>query len=222
MQEAPRTTLQPGDAAPDFTVSAVQTGETISLRSYRGRSPLLLALFRGVFCPFCRRAIVQMAASSASLQRLGIESLAIVATELDNARLYYKFRPTKLLVAADPDLATHRSYGVPRLDPTPELMSEIEALRINPTGELPYPMNIEEASRALDAMEHYEQTATDQREAERHFAQLMGQFMIDREGIIRWVNIEGASGGPAAIGRFPSLAELLAAAAEARCLPGSP
>jgi AhpC/TSA family len=32
----------------------------VSLSDYRGSSSVLLALFRGLWCPFCRRAIVQM------------------------------------------------------------------------------------------------------------------------------------------------------------------
>ena len=35
--------------------------------------------------------------------------------------------------------------------------------------------------------------------------------MIDREGIVRWVNIEGATEGTAGIGRFPSQKDLFAA-----------
>jgi hypothetical protein len=39
---------------------------------------------------------------------------------------------------------------------------------------------------------------------------LLGQFLVDRAGITRWVNIEG---GPADIGRFPAKETLLAVAA---------
>src|SRR5262245_24675005 len=73
MLQAP---TQPGEAAPDFAVSAVQTDGTISLADYRSRAPLLLGLFTGLYCPFCRRAIAQMAATSEKLKPLGVESLA--------------------------------------------------------------------------------------------------------------------------------------------------
>ena len=52
---------RPGDRAPDFVVPAVHEERTISLADYRGRAPLLLGLFRGLYCPFCRRALAQMA-----------------------------------------------------------------------------------------------------------------------------------------------------------------
>jgi hypothetical protein len=46
----------------------------------------------------------------------------------------------------------------------------------------------------------------------KQFPQLKGQFLIDREGIIRWANIECASEGPAGVGKFPSDEEILNAA----------
>ena len=44
-----RQPVQPGDPAPDFTLPAVEREGYVSLSDYRGRSPLLLAMFRGVF-----------------------------------------------------------------------------------------------------------------------------------------------------------------------------
>jgi hypothetical protein len=43
---------------------------------------------------------------------------------------------------------------------------------------------------------------------------LKGQFLIDREGIVRWANIECAKEGLAGVGKFPSTDEILAAARE--------
>ena len=41
--------VQPGDPAPDFVLPAAHGEGTVSLSHYRGRSPVLLALFRGVY-----------------------------------------------------------------------------------------------------------------------------------------------------------------------------
>lgn len=41
--------LQPGDRAPDITLPAVSGEGTISLDEVRGRNPVLLALFRGLY-----------------------------------------------------------------------------------------------------------------------------------------------------------------------------
>jgi peroxiredoxin len=40
--------LRPGDPAPDFVLSAVNREGQVSLADYRGRSPLLIGLFRGL------------------------------------------------------------------------------------------------------------------------------------------------------------------------------
>ena len=44
-----RPPVQPGDPAPDFTLPAAHGPGTVSLSEYRDRSPVLLALFRGVY-----------------------------------------------------------------------------------------------------------------------------------------------------------------------------
>ena len=54
-----RPPVGPGEPAPAFTLPAVGRDGTVSLDDYRGRSPVLLALFRGLYCPFCRRAIAE-------------------------------------------------------------------------------------------------------------------------------------------------------------------
>ena len=99
-----RPPVAPGERAPDFTLPAVDRPETVSLADYRGRSPLFLALFIGLWCPFCRRSIAQMGPMEPRLKAAGVETLGVVATTPDNARLYFKFRPTKLRLAADPEL----------------------------------------------------------------------------------------------------------------------
>ena len=40
----------------------------------------------------------------------------------------------------------------------------------------------------------------------------IGQFLVDRDGIVRWVNIEGATEGLAGLEKFPTDEELLIAA----------
>ena len=211
-----RPPVAPGELAPDFTLPAVDRPDTVSLTDYRGRSPLFLALFIGLWCPFCRRQIAQMGATEGKLKALGVETLGIVATPPENARLYFKFRPTRLRLAADPELATHRAYGLPKPAATPELMKEVESTRINPTGEFPEPLPIPEAAATLAKLDGYTENQTDQADMKRQWPQLKGQFLIDRDGIVRWANIECATEGFAGVGKFPSEAEILTAV---RALP---
>ena len=206
-----------GEPAPDFTLPAVDRAEMVSLADYRGRSPVFLALFIGLWCPFCRRSIAQMSATETKLKASGVETLGVVATTPENARLYFKFRPTRFRLAADPDLTTHRAYGLPRPAATPELMQALETTRINPTGEFPEPVPILEAAGAMAKIDGYDDNQTDKADMERQWPQLKGQFLIDHDGIVRWANVECATEGLAGIGKFPSAEEILAAA---RALPG--
>jgi peroxiredoxin len=206
-----RRPVSPGEPAPDFTLPAVDGQETVSLASYRNRSPVFLALFNGLWCPFCRRSIAQMTAAEGKLKALGVETLGVVATTPENARLYFKFRPTRMRLAADPELRTHRAYGVPKPAPTPEVVRAIETTRINPHGEFPEPLPIPDVAKAMAKQDGYTENATDMADMERQWPQLKGQFLIDRDGIVRWANIECATEGFAGVGKFPSEQEILAA-----------
>ena len=211
-----RAPVIPGEPAPDFTLPAVDGAQTVSLSDYRGRSPVFLALLVGLWCPFCRRQIAQMSTNESKLKTLGVETLAVVATPPENARLYFKFRPTRLRLAADPELSTHRAYGIPKPAPTPEFMEALGAARVNPTGELPAPVPVSEAAMALAQKDGYPATAADEADMNRQWPQLKGVFLIDRAGIVRWTYIECATEGVAGIGKFPSEQEILSAA---RALP---
>jgi peroxiredoxin len=205
-----RSALQPGEPAPDFTLPAIHREGTISLSDYRGKKPVLLALFRGLWCPFCRRAIAQLGAASEKLGGLGVETLGVVATTTDNARLYFRHRPTKLPLVADPELTTLQAYRVPKPAVTPELLEGMQAVRWTEPGQAPVPMM--EAAMRIDREEGFTATATDQADLNRQWPQLKGQFLVDRAGIVRWVNIEGAREGLAGLGKFPTEEELLTAA----------
>jgi peroxiredoxin len=207
-----RPPVAPGEPAPDFTLPAVDGKNQVSLADYRGRSPVFLSLLIGLWCPFCRRQIARMGATEEKLKAVGVETLGIVATPPENAQLYFKFRPTRVRLAADPQLTTHRAYRLPKPDVNPEFMKAMEGVRINPHGEFPEPLPIREAAVATSKADGYANTDTDQADMERQFPQLKGQFLIDRDGIVRWANIECANEGMAGVGKFPSDEEILAAA----------
>ena len=108
-----------------------------------------------------------------------------MATEPENARLYFKFRPTTLRLASDPDLTTHRAYRVPKPEPTPALMEAMDTVRINPDRRVPRAA----AARGrplLQELDGYAYTPADQGDVERQWPQLKGLFLIDRGGIVRW------------------------------------
>ena len=57
-------------------------------------APLFLALMLGLWCPFCRRQIVQIGGIDDKLKPRASRASRVVATAPENARLYFKFRPT--------------------------------------------------------------------------------------------------------------------------------
>jgi len=204
--------VAPGEKAPDFKLSAVDRAETITLADYRGRSSLFLALLIGLWCPFCRRQIALMGPIEPRLKSLGVETLGVVATTPENAQLYFKYRPTKLRLAADPELTTHRAYGLPKPVPNAEFMGALEAARINPFGDLPQPLPVMQAAMAISKADGFAATPTDEAERDRQFPQLKGLFMIDRDGIVRWSYIECATDGAAGVGKIPSAEQIVGAA----------
>src|SRR5438093_8187232 len=173
-----RPPVSPGEHAPDFTLPAVDGKAPVSLADYRGRSPVFLALLIGLWCPFCRRQIAQIGANEAKLKPLGVESLAIVATPPENAQLYFKFRPSPVRLASDPHLTTHRAYGIPKPELTPEFMKAMETTRINPFQELPGSLPVMEAAMATAKRDGYVETATDR--PRRHRA--LGQHRVRDRG----------------------------------------
>jgi hypothetical protein len=149
----------------------------------------------------------------------GVETLAVMATDPGRARFYFRFHPPRVPVGADPEFVTHRRYGLPNpavVPVTPELLKAYQTTYVNPMGDLPRPMPVLEASHELNRIDGHELVESDRAEMERHFPLKVGQFLVDRAGIVRWVNIEGAEEGLAGAGKFPSDEELLAAARAVR------
>jgi peroxiredoxin len=212
MTSSTRPPLAPGEPAPNFSLPAVADDATVSLDDYRGRSPLFLALMVGLWCPFCRRQLVQLGALEGRLKEIGVETLAVVATDPEHARRYFKFRPTRLRLASDPALTIHRAFGVPKPEPTPEMLQTLEQVRVDPFGEFPEPLPLSEAARVLTERDGYVCTPADQGDIDRQWPQLKALFMIDRDGIVRWANIECQAEGLAGICKVPSDAAILEAA----------
>ena len=153
---------------------------------------------------------MQLGQTAQKLDALGVKTLGVVATDAERARLYFRFRRPRMPVGADPDLITHRAYGLPNMPPSPELWDAVERAAVrelkfsgSPTGG---------AYQQLGSFDSYQVTTADSADFDRHQAQLTGQLLIDREGIVRWVNVECAREGLDGVDRLPSDEEVLAAA----------
>jgi peroxiredoxin len=215
--------LEPGDRAPSFMLPSVHRDGTITLDDYRGRSHLMVGFFRGLACPFCRRQIAQLAACHDRLQEAGVDSVGIVITPVGRGRLYFRYHPARIPLAADETAVTHRAFGVPRFEvltdndpdaaewPRTVTIAQVESLRINPGGIFPEPVLANEAAAILNRADAFEPTDEDIQVHEQTWTQLDGLFLIDRNGVVRWRYLE-AIDDPTGLGTFPSEDELLAAA----------
>jgi peroxiredoxin len=178
--------LQPGDRAPNIVLEAITREGKIALADFRGNSPLLVGLFRGLHCAFCRRNVAAMAQLKPALGEKGVECLAVVNTPVERARLYFRYHPApNLLAAADPERTSHRAFGLPEVG-----MDTVMAMRIDLPGELPEPMDPLAMDELLNKKEGYEITEADQQMMAFGKELLVGQFLIDRRGIVRWTFTE--------------------------------
>ena len=191
-----------GDAAPDFTLPAVQDPGTVSLADCLRGNMVLLGLFRGLHCPFCRRQIAQLSTLQPPLARLGVMVVIVVNTPCERARLYFRHHPARVTLLAD--AYTHRLFGLPSVT----LDETFMATRINPTGELPAPMHPMEANAVLNAKDGFVMTSVDEKVFSAHGRQLAGHFLIGRDRIVRWASIE-AERGVHAVATFPTLEEIV-------------
>ncbi|WDZ76046.1 peroxiredoxin-like family protein [Ensifer adhaerens] len=212
--------LQPGDRAPNVVLDAITQEGQIALDDFRGRKPVLVGLFRGLHCPFCRRQIAAMAQLDGALREKGIESLTVVNTPIDRARLYFRYHPVpNLLAAADPERVSHRAFGLPNLEFTEDedawpykvAQKTIMAMKVDLPGELPEPMDPIAAMAYLDKVEDYQITEADERMMATGTGQLIGEFLLDRDGVVRWSFTEVPDGGQNLFG-VPRRDELMSVA----------
>ncbi|TIQ59124.1 MAG: redoxin domain-containing protein [Mesorhizobium sp.] len=214
--------LQPGDRAPNVVLDAITKEGKIALDDFRGQKPVLVGLFRGLHCAFCRRHIAAQARLDPELREKGVESLTVVNTPIERARLYFRYHPMpNLLAASDPERASHRAFGLPNLEfteyetnwPYKVSMAAVKDMRVHIPSELPGPMDPIVASEILNKRDHYELTEADEQMMATGHGQLIGQFLLDRQGIVRWSFTEVPEGGRYMF-RGPSPQELMSAVSQ--------
>lgn len=146
------------------------------------------------------------------LQNLGVETLGIIGSQPARTRLFFRYRPVRFAVGADPDLLTHRAFGVPRIDVTTEIMQAIDGAYVKLAQDLKIEAPPDRAQEVIGRLDGFEVTESEGAEFQRHQAQFTAQFLIDRQGIVRWANVECSRDGLAGIDQFPTDDEIVAAA----------
>jgi peroxiredoxin len=201
-------------------LDAITRQGKVAIDDFRGQRPVFVGLFRGLHCPFCRRQIAAMAELTDALQEKGIDSLTVVNTPIERARLYFRYHPLpNLLAASDPERVSHKAFGLPNIQfteaennwPHKVSMDAVMSMRIDMPGELPEPMNPIAATEFLDKADGYEFTEDDKRMIATGEGQLVGEFLLDRDGVIRWSFTEVEEAGRHMFG-IPAPREVMSAA----------
>jgi peroxiredoxin len=181
--------LKVGDRAPDFTLPAADREGTITLVQHRGH-PVLVALFRGLYCPFCRHQMAQLSPTAERLKAVGIETIGIVATEAERARLYFRIKPSRFPLAADPDLVTHRAYGLGSVERNAQAAEMIETAAQQLALDLGVTAPAGEGREVINRLDGFEPLPSDMADRQRHQIQMTGQFLVDLDGYVRWSRAE--------------------------------
>jgi hypothetical protein len=77
---------------------------------------------------------------------------------------------------------------------TPAVARMVEAAAAEMARELEIPVEKGHADAAILRFDGFEPVETDSQDRERDQALVIGQFLIDRHGIVRWVHVERTPG----------------------------
>ncbi|RZU38677.1 peroxiredoxin [Fluviicoccus keumensis] len=102
--------LQPGQAAPAFTVTDF-TGVSRSLSDYRGRK-VLLSFYRYASCPFCNLRIHQLRQQAAVWEAKGLVMLAVFQSPAASILEYSAGETVEFPIIPDPEMTLYKTYGV--------------------------------------------------------------------------------------------------------------
>lgn len=62
--------------------------------------------------------------------------MGIVGSAVERVRFYLRFRPRRCALGADPELTTHRAYGLPQNPVTTEIWGAVESASKSLAGQL--------------------------------------------------------------------------------------
>ena len=213
--------LQPGDRAPNIVLDAITRQGKVSIDEFRGQRPVLVGLFRGLHCPFCRRQIASMASLAGDLQETGDR-------QPDRGEHADRARPAVLPLSSAAEPARGIGSGAdfaPRIWPAEFEFTESEnawpykvsmgavnSMRME-MPRSPEPMDPFAAVEYLDKADGYEFTEADRQMIAGGEGQLVGEFLLDRDGVVRWCFTEVADDGRNMFG-IPPRQEVMSAAAQ--------
>lgn len=103
------TRLEPGSAAPDFTLADAD-GTDVTLSTLRGRR-VVLFFYPAAMTPGCTREACDFRDSLAGLQHAGIDVYGISRDDAAKLRTFREQEALTYPLLSDPDHAVHTAYG---------------------------------------------------------------------------------------------------------------
>jgi peroxiredoxin len=188
MTDPSRAALGRGDRAPDLALPAIDSDGIVTLTEYLRRGPVLLTMLRGLYCAFRRRHVSQLRPTCEALRASGVSLLGIVIASPQRARQYFQHFPPCFPIGAAPDRAIYRAYGLPEVNRTPEMRQSVErrASEILRQSGIEAPPG--QAAGVFAAADGFEMTTEDDAEWKRPL-QANGDFLLGRDGLIRWASV---------------------------------
>lgn len=100
-----------GEKAPPFTLRR-ENGAFVSSRDLLGNGPLVVAFYRGTWCPYCNEELEALNASYDRFRALGVELVGITPQSTESAATYRGEHPIAFPVLVDPDAGVAATYGL--------------------------------------------------------------------------------------------------------------
>jgi peroxiredoxin len=179
-----------GDRAPDFALPAADGSGTLALAEVCRRGPVLLVMLRGLYCPFCRRHISQLRPTCEAFRAAGLALLGIVIASPERAQQYFRRFPACFPIAAAPDRAMHRAYGLTEMVRTPEMRQSAEQRAEKALREMGLEAPAGQAGTIFATAGGFEPTPEDDAEYALP-VQRMAYFLVGQDGVVRWADVTG-------------------------------
>jgi len=100
-----------GKPAPDFSLPST-TGESISLRQYKGKKTVVLYFYPKDETPGCTREACDFRDQSSEFERLGVVVLGVSTDNLDSHRQFTDKHHLPFTLLSDEDASVSKMYGV--------------------------------------------------------------------------------------------------------------
>ncbi|MFE3195727.1 peroxiredoxin-like family protein [Nocardia sp. NPDC059240] len=111
LTEAGQKALRVGEIAPDFT-AVDATGRTFSLGTALADGPVVLAFYRGAWCPYCNLQLATLQSALDEITARGARLVALSPETPDNSLSLAEKHALKFEVLSDPSNRVADEYGL--------------------------------------------------------------------------------------------------------------